>query len=161
MAEPSDLTPNQEEIMEENVQSEEENRREEPNERMPAESPEGPTDPEEGTNKGKGKVVEEEVEDFVSEEAYSNWRKHYANKGFVAERRFKNPITPLKEIIEKRGWETLCAHQRSGYVAVVKELYSNLVGRKDNTVYVRGVWVPYGAKAINQVYGMAGHKHGS
>ena len=36
-----------------------------------------------------------------------------------------------------------------------------MVGRKDNTVYVRGVWVPYGAKAINQVYGMAGHKHGS
>ena len=44
---------------------------------------------------------------------------------------------------------------------MVREFYSNLEGRKDNTVYVRGVWVPYGAKAINQVYGMAGHKHGS
>ena len=44
---------------------------------------------------------------------------------------------------------------------MVREFYSNMVGRKDNTVYVRGVWVPYGAKAINQVYGMAGHKHGS
>ena len=44
---------------------------------------------------------------------------------------------------------------------MVREFYSNLVGRKDNTVYVRGVWVPYGAQAINQVYGMAGHKHGS
>ena len=161
MAEPSDLTPNQEEIMEENVQPEEENRQEEPTERMPAEAPEGPTVPEERTNKGKGKVTEEEVEDFVSDEAYSNWRKHYASKGFVAERRFKNPITPFKEMIEKRGWETLCAHRRSGYAAVVREFYSNLVGRKDNTVYVRGVWVPYGAQAINQVYGMAGHKHGS
>ena len=97
----------------------------------------------------------------MSEDAYSNWRKHYAGKGFVAERRFKNPITPFKEMIEKRGWETLCAHRRAGYVAVVREFYSNLVGRKDNTVYVRGVWVPYGAQAINQVYGMAGHKHGS
>ena len=161
MAEPSDLTPNQEEIMEENVQPKEENRQEEPNERMPAEAPEGPTVPEERTNKGKGKVTEEEVEDFVSDEAYSNWRKHYANKGFVAEIRFKNPITPFKEMIEKRGWETLCAHRRSGYTVVVREFYSNLVGRKDNTVYVRGVWVPYGAQAINQVYGMAGHKHGS
>ena len=128
---------------------------------MPAEASEGPTVPEERTNKGKRKVTEEEIEDFVSEEAYSNWRKHYASKGFVAERRFKNPITPFKEIIEKRGWETLCAHRRSGYVAVVREFYSNLVGRKDNTVYVRGVWVPYGAQAINQVYGMAGQKHGS
>ena len=97
----------------------------------------------------------------MSEEAHSNMRKHYANKGFVAERRFKTPITPFKEMIEKRGWGTLCAHRRSGYAAVVREFYSNLVGRKDNTVYVRGVWVPYGAQAINQVYGMAGHKHGS
>ena len=64
-------------------------------------------------------------------------------------------------MIEQRGWEALCAHQKSGYVAVVREFYLNLVGRKDNTVFVRGVWVPYGAKAINQVYGMAEHKHGS
>ena len=55
MAEPSDLTPNQEEIIEENVQPEEENRQEEPTERMPAEAPEGPTVPEERTNKGLGK----------------------------------------------------------------------------------------------------------
>ena len=161
MAEPSDLTPNQEEIREENVQPEEENRQEEPTEGMPAEAPEGPTVPAKRTNKGKEKVTEEEVEDFVSDEAYSNWRKHYANKEFVAERRFKNPITPFKELIEKRGWETLYAHRRSGYAAVVREFYSNMVGRKDNTFYVRGVWVPYGAQAINQVYGMAGHKHGS
>ena len=64
-------------------------------------------------------------------------------------------------MIEQRGWEALCAHQKSGYAAVVKEFYSNLVGRKDNTVFVRGVWVPYGAKAINEAYRMTGHKHGS
>ena len=161
MAEPSDLTPNQEEVMEENVQPEEENRQEETAEGMPAEASERPTVLEERTNKGKGKVTEEEVDDFVSEEALSNMRKYYANKGFVAERRFKTPITPFKELIEKRGWGTFCAHRRAGYAAVVREFYSNLVGRKDNTVYVRGVWVPYGVQAINQVYGMAGHKHGS
>ena len=161
MAEPSDLTPNREEVMEENVQLEEENRQGETTEEMPAEAPQRPAVPEERTNKGKGKVAEEEVDDLVSEEAHSNMRKYYANKGFVAERRFKTPITPFKEMIEKRGWGTLCAHRRAGYAAVVREFYSNLVGRKDNTVYVRGVWVPYGAQAINQVYGMAGHKHGS
>ena len=161
MAEPSDLTPNLEEVMEENVQPEEENRQEETAGEMLAEASEGPTILEERTNNGKGKIAEEEVDDFVSEEAHSNMRKYYANKGFVAERRFKTPITPFKELIEKRGWETLCAHRRAGYAAVVREFYSNLVGRKDNTVYVRGVWVPYGAQAINQVYGMAGHKHGS
>ena len=147
--------------MEEYVQTEEEIRQEGPMEKMPTETPEAQAVSEERTNKGKGKEREEEVEDFVSEEAYSNWKKHYANKGFVAERRFRNPITPFKEMIEQRGWEALYAHQKSGYAAVVREFYSNLVGRKDNTVFVRGVWVPYGAKAINEAYRMAGHKHGS
>ena len=143
------------------MQPTEGNQQGEQNEGVPAEATEGPTVPEERTKKGKKRVMEEEIEDFVSEEAYSNWRKNYAGRGFVAERRFKDPITPFKEMIEKRGWETLCAHRRAGYAAVVREFYSNLVGRKENTVYVRGVWVPYGAQAINQVYGMAGHKHGS
>ena len=143
------------------MQPEEENRQEEPMEKIPTEAPEALGIPEERANKGKGKAREEEVEDFVSDEAYSNWKKHYANKGFVAERRFRNPITPFKEMIEKRGWKALCTHQRSGYAAVVREFYYNLVGRKDNTVFVRGVWVLNGAKAINQVFGMEGHKHGS
>ena len=128
---------------------------------MPTEAPEAPAIPEERTDKGKGKAREEEIEDFVSEEAYSNWNKHYANKGFIAERRFRSPITPFKEMIEQRGWKALCAHQKSGYTVVVKDFYSNMVGRKDNTVFVRGVWVPYGAKAINEAYEMAGHKNGS
>ena len=147
--------------MEEYVQTEEEIRQEEPLEEVPTKAPEAPAVPKERTDKGKGKAREEEIEDFVSEEAYSNWKKHYANKGFIAERRFRNPITPFKEMIEQRGWKVLCAHQKSGYTAVVKDFYSNRVGRKDNTVFVRGVWVPYGAKAINEAYGMAGHKHGS
>ena len=128
---------------------------------MPTEAPEATAVSEERTDKRKGKAREEEVKGFVSEEAYSNWKKHYAKKGFVSERRLRNPITPFKEMIEQRGWNALCAHQNPGYKAVVKEFYSNLVGRKDNTVFVRGVWVPYGAKAINEAYGMAGHKHGS
>ena len=147
--------------MEENVQTEEEIRQEESLEEVPIEAPEAPAVSEERTDMGKGKAREEEVEDFVSKEAYSNWKKHYANKGFVTERRFRNPIPPFKEMIEQRGWEALCAHQKSGYVAVVREFNSNLVGRKGNTVFVRGVWVPYGAKAINEAYRMAGHKHGS
>ena len=161
MAETSDFVPNLEEIMKEYVPLEEETRQEELMEKIPTEAPEAPAVSEEGTNKGKEKAREEEVEEFVSEEAYSNWKKHYANKGFVVETRFRNPITPFKEMIEQRGWEALCAHQKSRYAAVVRELYSNLVGRKDNTVFVRGVWVPYGAKAINEAYRMAGHKHGS
>ena len=58
--------------MEQYVQTEEEIRQEGPMEKMPPEAPEAPAISEERTNKGKGKAREEEVKDFVSEEAYSN-----------------------------------------------------------------------------------------
>ena len=64
-------------------------------------------------------------------------------------------------MIEQRGWEKFCKHYKTGYATIVREFYSNLVGRKENSVFVRGVWVPYGAKTINEIYGMEGHRHGS
>ena len=111
--------------------------------------------------KGKERQQEEEEDKFVLEEAFSIWKKHYAGKGFVGERGFSQLISPFKELIEQRGWEKFCKHQKSGYAAVVREFYSNLVGRKENFVFVRGVWVPYGAETINEMYGMEGQKHGS
>ena len=111
--------------------------------------------------KGKEKQQEEEEDEFVSEEAFSIWKKHYAGKGFVGERGFSQLISLFKELIEQRGWGKFCKHQKSGYAAVVREFYSNLVRRKDNSVFVRGVWVPNGAETINETYGMEGQKHGS
>ena len=35
------------------------------------------------------------------------------------------------------------------------------MGKKDNSVYVREVWVPYGAETINEMYEMEGQKHRS
>ena len=64
-------------------------------------------------------------------------------------------------MIEQRGWGKFCKHYKTGYAAIVREFYSNLVGRKENFVFVRGVWVPYGAETINAMYGMEGQKHGS
>ena len=64
-------------------------------------------------------------------------------------------------MIEQRGWGKFYKHQKSGYAAVVREFYSNLVGRKENSVFFRGVWVPYGAETINEMYRMEGQKHGS
>ena len=55
--------------MEEYVQTEEEIRQEEPLEAVPTEAP---AVPEASTDKGKGKVGEEKIKDFVLEEAYSN-----------------------------------------------------------------------------------------
>ena len=96
MAEPSDRTPNQEEFREENVQPREGNQQGKQNEGMPAETPKGPTVPEERTKKGKKRVTEEEIEDFESEEAYSNWRKKLCRKGVCGRKTIQRPYHPLQ-----------------------------------------------------------------
>ena len=58
--------------MEEDVQTEKEIRQEEQLEEVPTGAPEAPAVPEERTVKETGKSREEEIEDFVSEEAYFN-----------------------------------------------------------------------------------------
>ena len=88
-------------------------------------------------------------------------KKHYAGKGFIGERGFSQLISPFKELIEQRGRGKFCKHYKTGYATIVREFYSNLVGRKKNSVFVEGVWVPYGAETINAMYGMEGRKHGS
>ena len=161
MAEPSTLIPNLNEIMEEHAQLEEvhlkpteEVHRERTEENRPSEQPEVRQVARQHKRKGKERRQEEREDEFISDEAYSIWKKHYAGKGFVGERGFSQLISPLKDLIEQRGWGKFCKHYKTGYAAIVREFYSNLVGRKDNSVYVRGVLVPYGAKSINAIYGM-------
>ena len=169
MAEPSTLISNLNEIMEEHAQPEGEVHLEPTGEvhlktteeNKPSEQPEVRPVARQQKRKGKERLREEEEDEFVLDEAYFNWRKHYAGKGFIGERGFSQLISSFKELIEQRGWGKLCKHQKTGYAAVVREFYSNLVGRKENPVFVGGVWVPYGAKTINEMYGMEGQKNGS
>ena len=112
MAEPSTLIPNLNEIMEEHAQPEEEVHlepteevhREPTEENRPSEQPEVRPVARQQKRKGKERRQEEEEDDFVSDEAYSIWKKHYASKGFVGERGFSQLISPFKELIEQRGW---------------------------------------------------------
>ena len=60
-----------------------------------------------------------------------------ADKGFVSERGFGKPISPFAEIIEKKGWEFFCAHKAPGFSALAREFYANMVGMKEDSVYVR------------------------
>ena len=169
MAEPSTLIPNLNEIMEEHAQPEGEvhleptgeAHLETTEENRPSEQPEVQPVVRQQKRKGKERRQEEEEEEFVSEEAHSLWKKYYAGKGFIGERGFSQLISPFKELIEQRGWGKFCKHYKTEYAAIVKEFYSNLVGRKENSIFVRGVWVPYDAETINAMYGMEGQKHGS
>ena len=77
--------------------------------------------------KRKESLQEEEEDEFVSDEAYSIWKKHYAGKGFVGENRFCQFISPFKELTEQRGWGKFCRHYKTGYAAIVREFYSILL----------------------------------
>ena len=161
MAEPETLIPNLSEMMEEYAPSKGEVHLDLIGEDRATEQREVQPVARQGKRKRQERQQEEEEDDFVSEEAYSIWKKHYAGNGFIGERVFSQFISPFKELIEQRGWEKFCEHRKTGYAAVVREFYSNLVGRKENSIFVRGVWLPYGANSINEVYGMAGQRHGS
>ena len=73
--------------MEEYTQSEGEVHLEPARENKPSKQPEVQPVTKQQRRKGKEKQQEEEDE-FVSEEAFSIWKEHYAGKGFVGERGF-------------------------------------------------------------------------
>ena len=107
--------------MEEYTQPEEEVHLEPARDNRPSEQPEVQPVTKQQRRKGKGKQQEEEEDKFVSEEAFSKWKKHYAGKGFVGERGFSQLISPIRELIEERGWGKFCKHKKSGYAAVVRD----------------------------------------
>ena len=83
------------------------------------------------------------------------------DKEFVCERGFGKLISPFSKVIEKRGWEFFCEHKAPRFSALAREFYENMVGMKDDSVYVRGVWVPFGDIRINEVFKLRDFKHGS
>ena len=99
--------------------------------------------------------------DFISAEAHALWNKLFVDKGFINERGFGKLISPFLEIIENKGWDLLCKHKDFGFAALAREFYSNMVEMKEDSVYVQGVWVPYGHKRINEVFQLKDLKHGS
>ena len=102
----------------------------------------------------------EEDKDFVSVEPKDIWTKVMADKGFVYERGFGKLISSFSEIIEKRGWESFCAHTAPGFSDMAREFYANMVGMREDAVFMRGVWVPFGDKRINEMFKLKELKHG-
>ena len=44
---------------------------------------------------------------------------------------------------------------------MVKEFYTNMVGIKDSTVFVRGKWISFSKEQIDQTYNLNERKNGS
>ena len=70
-------------------------------------------------------------------------------------------ISPFVEIIEKMGWILFCKHKPPGFAAMVREFYSNMIDMKEDSVYVKGVWVPRDHERINEVLQIKDPKNGS
>ena len=103
----------------------------------------------------------EDEKAFILDEAYSFWRENLSNRGFIGEMGFGKLVLPFVETLEKRGWSLFCMHKPPGFAVVVKEFYANMVEMKEDSVYVRGVWVPMGHERINEVLQIKDPKNGS
>ena len=145
------------EIMRDNVEAVEEAQSEtQPGEEVNAEKGDQPREKEQPE-----RAETEEEQDFISPEAKELWNKVMFDKDFVCERAFGKVIPPFSEVITKRGWEFFCEHKALGFSALPREFYANMLGMEDNSVYVRGVWVPFVDKRINEVFKLRDFKHGS
>ena len=134
-------------------------------EAQPETQPEKEVNAEEGNQPEEDEQPEraeiEEEKDFISLEAKELWNKVMFDKDFVCERGFGKVISLFSEVITKRGWEFFCEHKAPGFSALPREFYANMVGMKDDSVFVRGVWVPFDDRSINEMFKLRDYKHGS
>ena len=82
-------------------------------------------------------------------------------KDLIGERGFRKFISPFLETIEKRGWHLFCEHKALGFVDVVKEFYSNMLGVRDKTCFVRGKWISFSREKIDETFNLKERKNGS
>ena len=172
MSEPSHLVPNLNEMMEEYVEGKEETIQETQSGMVQeGERSEARTiteQPIEETRKRKREAkeagvekMEEKASDLVSEHAYFAWREKLQHRDFIGKRGFSRLISPFQEIIEKRGWHLFCEHKALGFVDMVKEFYSNMVGMKEKTMYVIGKWISFSKEKIDQTFNLNERKNDS
>ena len=111
--------------------------------------------------KRKRGADEARARNLISEKAASLMEESLKNRGFIAERGFKNIISPFAEVLERREWQLLAEHKDSGCASLVKEFYANMVENEGRRVYVRGQWVEFSIAKINILFNLSVQKNGS
>ena len=86
--------------------------------------------------KRKRGADEARARDLISEKASALMEVSLKNRGFIAERGFKNIIFAFAEVLEMREWKLLAEHNESGCASLVKEFYANMVEREGKRVFV-------------------------
>ena len=89
---------------------------------------------------------------FISREAERLYHESLYNCSFIPKRGFPTSNAFFNFSIQNRGWQTLYAPSTPGMASIVREFHSNLRFRVSTTVFVRGRWVEFEARTINQIY---------
>ena len=82
---------------------------------------------------------------FISWEVERLYHESLCIYSFVSEWGFPTSNVFFNFTIQTQGWQT-------GVTPVIREFYFNLPFRFGTTVFVRGQWVDFGARTINQIY---------
>ena len=97
---------------------------------------------------------------FITAKAQTVFEKELKERGFVCERGFSQLISPLKEVIKKRGWQKLVEHKNPGLSNLVREFYANMVQMREKSVFVRGKWISFDRDTINKIFSLQTTKDG-
>ena len=107
----------------------------------------------------RSRKVEEPQEDFdrskfVNMTAAKRFGLISANRSFIKEKGFHHPEDFFCQTITNKRWRALCQLYRPTATMVVQEFYANLDSHVHKKVRVRGVWVKFYAKSINEYYNL-------
>ena len=94
------------------------------------------------------------MSDFVSKRAYFAWRDKLKHKDFIGERWFSKLISPFVETIEHRGWHLFCEHKAPGFVDLVEEFYSNVVGLREKAWFIKRQWISFSRENIDESFNL-------
>ena len=111
--------------------------------------------------KRKRGADEAKARNLISKKTTALMEGSLKNRGFIAERGFKNIISPFAEVLEMREWQLLAEHKESGCAPLVKEFSTNMVEKEGKRVYVIGQWVEFNREKINKLFNLNVQKDGS
>lgn len=96
----------------------------------------------------QGYKVEEKYKEIIEP------RKILEEKGFQFPPQPSGIIQTVHIVATRRGWLEFCHHPRDPVVLLVKELYTNLLGKDQRTIWVINTLVPLDPRVINAFYNL-------
>ena len=91
---------------------------------------------------------------FISKEAFERYEKLEKLK-FIKERGFAKPNVMLRREVVIKRWIELCKHPEVALAPVFREFLANLCGEQERKVFVKGHWVSFDRKVMNEHYNLS------